>query len=162
MSTDAARTGVFSAPLFETHGVVGVGYERLSIDGFLAKLREEQVSLLVDVRLDPVSRKPGLSKNTLAANLKSVGISYVHAPALGNPEGDRPGFAGSGSELRASRKKYADMITTDDASEWIDRIAEEASDKVVALLCFEGNEARCHRHVVLQKVRERMEHRSLA
>lgn len=53
------------------------------------------------------------------------------------------------------------MITTDVASEWIDRIAEEASDKVVALMCFEGNEARRHRHVVLQKVRERMEHRFL-
>ena len=104
MSTDAARTGVFSAPLFETHGVVGVGYEGSTIDGFLTKVKEEQVSLLVDVRLDPVSRKPGFSKEKPAANLKSVGVSYVHAPALGNPEGNRPGFASSGNELHASRK----------------------------------------------------------
>lgn len=62
MSTDAARTGVSSAPLFETHGVVGVGYEGSTIDGFLTKVKEEQVSLLVDVRLDPVSRKPGFSE----------------------------------------------------------------------------------------------------
>ncbi len=148
-------------PIFETHGVIGVGYEGLNIDDFLVKLKKEQVSLLVDVRLNPVSRKSGLSKNKLTASLQFLGISYVHAPALGNPKWNRPGFASSGSDLHEARKKYSDIITSNEASEWIDRIAKEASDKVVALMCFERNEEHCHRYVTLQEVRKRMDHLAL-
>ncbi|PPJ18215.1 hypothetical protein C5E45_10195 [Nocardia nova] len=41
-------------------------------------LAEAGVATVVDVRLTPISRKPGLSKTKLSAALAEAGIRYVH------------------------------------------------------------------------------------
>ncbi|WP_150246129.1 DUF488 domain-containing protein [Nocardiopsis quinghaiensis] len=143
-------------PIFDCNGVIGVGYEGLDANGFIEKVQAEQVSLLVDVRLNPISRKPGLSKTKLSANLKSISVDYLHAPALGNPKWNRSGFAGTVAELQDSRSTYSDMLVSPEAIEWIKRIAKEGADRTVALMCFEANEERCHRYVTLQAIRRQM------
>ena len=47
------------------------------------------VKLLVDVRAVTSSRRPGFSKNQLAAGLDERGISYLHLRGLGTPKEGR-------------------------------------------------------------------------
>lgn len=143
-------------PLFETCGVVGVGYEGLDVFQFVEKLKRDQVSLLVDIRKTPISRKPGLSKTRLRENLSAAGIEYRHAPCLGNPKWNRPGFAGEPRELEAARSNYSELVRNDEADRWIGWIAEQATTRTVALMCFEACEERCHRYVTLREVRGRI------
>ena len=58
--------------------LVSVGYEGREVDDLVSHLLRESVDVLVDVRLTPISRKPGLSKRRLTEALASVGVSYVH------------------------------------------------------------------------------------
>lgn len=69
--------------------VVSVGYEGRDVDGLLASLRLHHVDVLVDARLIPLSRKPGLSKKGLATTLGTHGIRYLHLRALGDPKDNR-------------------------------------------------------------------------
>ncbi|MFF4777821.1 DUF488 family protein [Microtetraspora fusca] len=135
--------------------LTGIGYEGADLDGFIQRLHQEGVTRLVDVRLNPISRKRGFSKTALAAALAGAGIAYEHMRALGNPKWNRAGFGGSASELRAARLTYAGQMTDDGARQCIERIAEMARRETVAIMCFEADERRCHRDVVLEAVRER-------
>ena len=65
---------------------MSIGYEGKTVDDLVAQLLEQGVPVLVDVRLTPPSRKPGLSKTKLSEALAAVGIGYVHHRALGNPK----------------------------------------------------------------------------
>ena len=55
-----------------------IGYEGTTMDAFLAALKGAGVEQVIDVRALPLSRRPGFSKNSLAATLKDAGIGYVH------------------------------------------------------------------------------------
>ncbi|WP_067173185.1 DUF488 domain-containing protein [Microtetraspora niveoalba] len=135
--------------------LTGVGYEGTDLDGFIRELHRESVTLLVDVRLNPISRKRGFSKTALSGALADAGIAYEHMRALGNPKWNRAGFGGAAPELRAARRIYAGQMAEDGARECIERIAEAARRQTVAVMCFEADERRCHRDLVLEAVRER-------
>lgn len=64
-------------------GLVSIGYEGRTALELIATLSQLGVSVLVDVRLTPLSRKPGLSKTKLGLAAAEAGIRYVHLPALG-------------------------------------------------------------------------------
>src|SRR5258706_4982569 len=64
-----------------------IGYEQTPPKAVLDELESAGVKLLVDVRAIAASRRPGFSKNQLAAGLDERGISYLHLRALGNAEG---------------------------------------------------------------------------
>ena len=66
-----------------------IGYEGATQAELIAALRAACVARVIDVRAVPMSRKPGFSKNVLAAGLKEAGIDYVHLKALGTPPAGR-------------------------------------------------------------------------
>ncbi|GAA0992940.1 hypothetical protein GCM10009555_082790 [Acrocarpospora macrocephala] len=136
--------------------LAGVGYEGLGLDEFIRRLQLSGVTLLVDVRLNPISRKRGFSKTALAGALGEAGIAYEHLRELGNPKWNRAGFGGSAGELANARETYAEGLRSPSASECLDRIAAAARLRSVALMCFEADEQRCHRDVVLNAVRDRL------
>ncbi|MET8004508.1 DUF488 domain-containing protein [Nonomuraea glycinis] len=136
-------------------GVVGVGYEGCDLDGFIQRLHHGGVTLLIDVRLNPISRKRGFSKTALSTALANAGISYEHMRILGNPKWNRSGFGGSPAELGTARGIYAQSLDDDDARACLERIASTARQQRVAVMCFEADEFRCHRDLVLEAVRER-------
>ena len=140
-------------------GLTGVGYEGQDIATFIDRLVSDGVTHLVDVRLTPISRKPGFSKTALSRALAEASISYVHRPELGNPKANRPGFAGDPEELADARSAFADWISQPAAESALDSIADLAERERVALLCFEADQARCHRHVVIERVEQRAIHR---
>lgn len=137
--------------------IVGVGYEGCDLADFVRALNGDRVSVVIDVRLTPISRKTGFSKKALARALADAGIRYEHYPALGNPKDNRPGFAGSANDLEHARQTFADaVLTTPDAQHAMNTIAEQAACERVALLCFEADTTRCHRALIIDEVRRRI------
>lgn len=136
-------------------GVIGIGYQGMTIDQFILSLEDMRITRVVDVRLTPLSRKPGFSKVGLAQALTSHGISYEHARALGNPKDNRQGFAGRKEQLEVARWRYIRRLDATNAWILLDDLAARAQAERVALLCFEAETERCHRHVLLEEVRSR-------
>src|SRR5262249_34427565 len=60
-----------------------IGYEGRTLEGYLNELLRAGVTLLCDVRRNPISRKFGFSKGTLAKGCEGVGLRYQHLPELG-------------------------------------------------------------------------------
>jgi uncharacterized protein (DUF488 family) len=133
--------------------VIGLGYEGRTQQDLCELLTENGVTVLCDVRLTPISRKPGLSKTALGHAVRSIGLEYRHLPALGNPKWNRAGFGGDLAALAAARSTFAQILTADpDAGRALAELRELATDHVVALLCFEADESRCHRSVLLDQL----------
>jgi uncharacterized protein (DUF488 family) len=132
--------------------LVSLGYEGRSVDELVARLLSKSVTVLVDVRLTPLSRKPGLSKRKLAESLNAAGIGYLHLRALGNPRDNRAPFRTGSAHSHAS---YREHIATPEGEQALKKVAELLEDETVALLCFERDHLACHRHLVaveLQRV----------
>jgi uncharacterized protein (DUF488 family) len=110
------------------------------------------VDLVVDVRLNAISRKPGFSKTALSKALADAGIGYKHAPELGNPGWNRPGFSGSPGEAEAARATYRELLRSEAAAARLDCIAEEVRKKRIALLCVEADQRACHRDIILREI----------
>lgn len=64
------------------------------------------VDVLVDVRLTPLSRKPGLSKLRLSDALNAARVEYLHLPALGKPRENRGGFRRGDALSRAAFRAH--------------------------------------------------------
>ncbi|MFG3554815.1 DUF488 family protein [Micromonospora sp. NPDC047557] len=137
-------------------GILGVGYEGRSIDEFVAGLVDVGVTRLVDVRMTPISRKRGFSKSALGQALAAQGIAYEHRRELGNPKENRPGFGGTPEELESARAVYATRLRQGESLAALDALAETAQREMIALLCFEADESRCHRQVVMRALEDRM------
>lgn len=129
--------------------LVSIGYEGKTVGDLVAQLLEQDVRVLVDVRLTPLSRKPGLSKTKLSKALAAVGIAYVHHRALGNPKDNRAGFRAGEAESRA---RYREVLNTAAASDALAHVCELLDGGVVALLCFEDDHAECHRDIVVRRL----------
>ncbi|KZM78367.1 DUF488 family protein [Cellulosimicrobium sp. I38E] len=142
------------------HGVMGWGYEGRSVDDLIADARRWGVVSVVDVRLNPISRKRGLSKTALSSALAAAGVEYVHLRALGNPKDNRAGFAEtSTTEGREARGRFADeVLSTPEAREALEVIEALQARGTVLLLCFEAAERCCHRSLVLDALRARAPH----
>ncbi|WP_405811319.1 DUF488 family protein [Streptomyces sp. NBC_01520] len=134
-------------------GLWSAGYEGRDIDSFVESLLAAKIEMVADVRLTPISRKPGFSKTRLGQALGEAGIEYTHLRGLGNPKDNRaPFWEGRITEGRA---RFRSVMRSDSALSDLDELAERAVQSRVAVLCFEKDEQRCHRQVVLETVRER-------
>lgn len=129
--------------------IISVGYEGRSATELLEELTAAGVDTLIDVRLNAISRKRGLSKSALASELAEVGIEYVHHRALGNPKHNRAAF---GLEPAVGRARYLELLRTAEARSALDDVAVRAGRGLAAVLCFESDHTRCHRSVVVEEV----------
>ncbi len=125
--------------------VTTIGYQGRTVDELIAELRATGANIVVDVRLSPISRKPGLSKTRLAATLEASGIEYLHLRGLGNPRDNRAGFAG---EDRLSRNRFAKLLRQGEGYRDLQILKSIAASSKVALLCFEEDERHCHRAII--------------
>ncbi len=120
-----------------------IGYEGATQSELIAALDKAGVERVIDVRAVPLSRKPGFSKNILAAGLREAGIDYVHLKALGTPAEGRE--AARKERFAEMERIYAAQLETPEAAEQGARMIALAEEKVSALLCFERDPAHCHR-----------------
>jgi len=130
-----------------------IGYERLLPGPLVAELEAAGVRRVIDVRLRPQSRRPGMSKTRLGALLAEHGIAYEHRRALGTPADLRALYrAGRVAEAAAAYRKHVETTAADD----LDALAAELdAGPLTALLCLEADPAQCHRSVIVESLRAR-------
>lgn len=131
--------------------LVSIGYEGKTVGDLVEQLLAQDVRVLVDVRLTPLSRKPGLSKTKLCEALGAVGIGYVHHRALGNPKDNRTGLRAKEPESLA---RYREVLDSAAASDALAHVCDLLDHGVVALLCFEEVHSDCHRDIVVRQIVE--------
>ncbi|MGC6328903.1 DUF488 domain-containing protein [Rhizorhabdus sp. FW153] len=115
---------------------------------FVDCLRQAGVEVLADVRAVPLSRRPGFSKNILAAGLREAGIDYSGFKALGTPAEGRA--AARRNDLTTLSRIYADQLDMPDAIAQSVMLQDLARQRRTALLCFERAPACCHRSLLAQ------------
>lgn len=136
-------------PVKAAAGLLTIGYEGKCLETYLNQLLRAGVTVLCDVRRNPLSRKYGFSKTTLRTACESLGIRYEHLPELGIASEDR-------RELKTQADYDALFVDYERDSlplqtealatirSWI-----KAGDSV-ALTCFELHPHQCHRHCVAE------------
>jgi uncharacterized protein (DUF488 family) len=131
-------------------------------------LRHHKVTLLVDVRTIPASRRmPHFAKAALERSLPEHGIRYLHMPELGGLRKPIPDSTNAGWR-KVGFRGYADYMQTDEFWTGIDRLLALAKTDVptrrpaaadlpswrggemvqVAIMCAEAVPWRCHRSLI--------------
>jgi uncharacterized protein (DUF488 family) len=129
------------------------GYEGRVQDGLLDLLAASGVTMLLDVRAVPISRKPGFSKRILGASAEARGIHYFHVPSLGTPKPGRVAArAGRADEMAAI---FGAHMETDPARAGLAQAVEISGGQPTCLLCFERDPHFCHRRIVADMVSAR-------
>ena len=129
-----------------TTTIISIGYEQRSVDDLIAALQDHDVSVLVDVRMNAISRKKGFSKTALARALAEAGIEYRHERELGNPKGNRDPFRRG---LKSARDHYIRHLRNG-ASDAFGNLAQLARTTRIALLCYERDHHHCHRSCIIE------------
>jgi uncharacterized protein (DUF488 family) len=131
-----------------------IGYEQTPAKAVLDELEQAGVKLLVDVRAVAASRRPGFSKNQLAAGLDERGISYLHLRGLGTPKDGRD--AARGGKFDVLHKIYAKHLKTPQAKEELDELSALVKKSgPVCILCYERDHTQCHRQWIAEIIEER-------
>ena len=126
------------------------GYEGLTIDEFIARLKDAGVDLVVDVRELPLSRKKGFSKNGFRDRLAQAGIGYEHLASLGCPKPVRDRYRLDGDWTAYTRGFLAHLGTV---KPQIRALALTSRGHRACLVCFEADFRACHRTYVARALR---------
>ena len=131
-----------------------IGYEQTPAKAVLDELERSGVKLLVDVRAVASSRRPGFSKNQLAAGLDERGISYLHLRGLGTPKDGR--VAARSGHFDILHKIYAKHLKTPQAKEELDELSTLVKKSgPVCILCYERDHRHCHRRWIAEIIEDR-------
>jgi uncharacterized protein (DUF488 family) len=137
---------------FVQPGLISVGYGGRRLSSLIELLAANAVELLVDVRLSARSAIPGFSASSLGRALGAAGIEYRHVASLGNPEDNRSGFRDG--QLAGARARYDEVVSSNSGQAAIRDLMDLLRSHRIALLCAERDQARCHRHLIIEYVRE--------
>jgi hypothetical protein len=128
-------------------GLATIGYEGLSLEKYLNTLLISGISVLCDVRRNPLSRKYGFSKTTLSHGCESIGIRYEHMPQLGIASEQRQNLKTQSDYDRLFRKYEQETLPAQISSlQEIRKLINEGER--VALTCYEQLPSQCHRKCV--------------
>jgi uncharacterized protein (DUF488 family) len=140
-------------PSFDIHPdtdvrVFTIGHSTRTLEEFLALLSSHHISLLIDIRIAPASRRfPHFNREPLSAALAASGIRYLHLQDLGGRRAPRADSPHTGWRSRGFRG-YADYMDTFQWTEAVARVLSHAQTETVALMCAEAVPWRCHRNLV--------------
>lgn len=137
-------------PPYRSPGLLTIGYEGRSLEAYLNRLLAESVTLLCDVRRNPLSRKYGFSRSTLSKACEGIGIRYEHLPELGIASHKRQSLETQADydALFAEYERQSlprQSATLAKIKAWI-----MGEKQRVALTCFELHPHQCHRHCVAE------------
>lgn len=146
----AALARINAAKVMPTSGVIAtIGYEGHTLESYLNVLLRAGVTVLCDVRRNPISRKYGFSKGTLGRACVGVGIRYEHLPELGIASDQRRSLETQADYDALFATYERDWLPGQGAAlakiqAWL------AAGDSVALTCFEHLPHQCHRHCVAE------------
>jgi len=124
--------------------VFTVGYEGRDLDELVGLLHHHGIRVLVDVRLNAISRRRGFSKSVLAETLADAGIAYVHERGLGNPKDNRADYRVGKT---SAHRRYARHLKVHGADAFA-RVTDLVKSTPTALLCVEREPNCCHRTAI--------------
>jgi uncharacterized protein (DUF488 family) len=114
-------------------------------------LASNKVSVLVDVRQNPVSRKKGFSRNQLEKTVSDFGITYLHCPELGTPSSIRKMYAATGN-INKALLQYENHLRAERQA--LDALLQEVQSQRFCLLCLEADHKASHRSIIAQVLSE--------
>lgn len=129
--------------------VFTIGYSGHTLDTFIEALQANNVSMLLDIRRTPLSRKKGFSKTALHHALDEAGIAYRHLPTLGSPPELRRDLQ-QAKDYPAFFAAFREYVHTRD--EDISQAAGLVATERVCLMCLEQRPDECHRSVVAEAI----------
>jgi uncharacterized protein (DUF488 family) len=146
---DALRRIEAARPKAPARALHTIGYEGHTLESYLNSLLRAGVTVLCDVRRNPISRKYGFSKGALSRACERLGIRYEHSPKLGIASERRRGLD--------SQEDY-DALFADYERKWLPKQTESLgrirewtrAGGCVALTCYEHSPQQCHRHCVAE------------
>lgn len=136
-----SNKSVFNIPILFT-----IGYEGRSLESFINTLITNRISVLCDVRKNPLSRKFGFSLNTLSHVLPQVGIQYYSIPGLGIDSENRANL-----ETKDDYKQlfYEYEKTMKERTVFLNEVYNLFKKyHRIAIMCYEKDPEMCHRHVI--------------
>jgi uncharacterized protein (DUF488 family) len=126
--------------------ILTIGHSNLSIEDFIALLKQHQITAIADVRSHPYSRYlPHFNKESLKVSLLNSDIKYVF---LGRELGARPEDLNC---YMGGKALYEKIAATDLFSEGIQRLIQGAQKYKIALMCAEKDPITCHRTILVCK-----------
>ena len=131
-----------------------IGYEGLQINEFFDLLIENGIQTIVDIRDNPISRKPGFSKNSLIKTSKDNNLNYIHLVALGCPKEIRNSYRNN-NDWSLYTNRYLTYLRTQ--SKEIDNLINIVKNEICCLLCFEADYFYCHRRYVANTIKIRID-----
>lgn len=134
--------------------VFTIGYERRQASELVADLAAAGIDALVDVRELPLSRRVGFSKTALRTAVEHAGIDYIHERAVGNPKPLRDAWK-AGDVATGSAGYVAHLNNGSRPS--VDALADRVAQGAVCLLCVEHDPSDCHRSLLVDALRERLD-----
>jgi uncharacterized protein (DUF488 family) len=123
--------------------VYTVGYQQKTIDGFLSGLLRQGISVIIDVRSNPVSRNYGFAGRTLSTLAEKVDIRYHHFPHLGIPSDERKNL-NSAEHYEELFDGYRKKVLPREHGA-VNVVAGLMSRFPSTLLCYEAEPGLCHR-----------------
>ena len=130
------------------------GYENENIEEFLNKIKFSGITIVIDVRQIPLSRKYGFSKFQLKNSLEGLGIQYYHFSRLGSPSEIRHKLKNGESDYLEFFKKFRNYIIHND-TDFDETINIISRNKKTSLLCFEKETDLCHRTILASEILKR-------
>ena len=129
--------------------VFTIGHSNHTWERFLELLLPHHIELLVDVRSYPHSRfAPWSNRERLGPGLVSIGIDYrwMGDSLGGMPRGPR---RQAGVKEQSVDDWYRARSVLAEFLDGINQISQLAQSKRLALMCSEGDAARCHRSLLI-------------
>lgn len=124
-----------------------IGYQGSSLERLVETLSAADVSVLVDTRETPTSRRPEFRPRSLEAALGEAGIGYVSATALGAPKALREI---AGDDWDGFANGYRERLAL--VREELERLLPLVRAERVCLLCFEADSDACHRSLLAHEI----------
>lgn len=119
------------------------GYEGKSVDSFFNRLLRCGIQLIIDVRVNPVSRRYGFSKSRLREIAARLGLGYRHIPSLGIPSKYRADLTDYDSYQRLMNRYEQEMLPN--LEKEIREVGRLMQDTPAVLVCVEKDVRCCHR-----------------
>ena len=123
-----------------------IGYQGATVERLVETLAAAEVSILIDTRETPMSRRPEFRQKALEASLLQAGIRYVSVPALGAPKGLRAQVG----DWDVFAEGYRERLSL--VREELQRILPLVAAERACLLCFEADPDACHRSLLAHEI----------
>lgn len=125
-----------------------IGHSSRALDEFVALLHSFNITLLVDIRNYPGSRRyPHFNKEALEQSMPENAIQYLHLKELGGrkkPVENSINTAWRNSAFRG----YADYMQTKEFKKAVNSLECVAQEQLTAYMCSEAVWWSCHRSLV--------------